>query len=50
MYTQVIRKYYYTSEQGSDEKRLDTTDWLKTRGIEAPAVFERAGAGREGPK
>jgi uncharacterized LabA/DUF88 family protein len=39
--TRVIRKYYFTSEQGTDEKRTETVDWLKARGFEIPHVFRR---------
>jgi uncharacterized LabA/DUF88 family protein len=44
--TRVIRKYYFTSEQGTDEKRVETADWLKSRGFEEPSVFRRAPNGR----
>lgn len=39
--TRVIRKYYFTSEQGSDERRTEAVDWLKDRGFEIPHVFRR---------
>jgi hypothetical protein len=39
--TRVVRRYYFTSEQGTDDKRAETTDWLKSRGFELPRVFRR---------
>jgi uncharacterized LabA/DUF88 family protein len=39
--TRVTRKYYFTSEQGADETRAETVDWLKGRGFEIPRVFRR---------
>jgi hypothetical protein len=39
--TRVIRKYYYTSVPGGEEKVRETADWLKQRRFEAPRVFPR---------
>jgi NYN domain len=39
--TRVIRKYYFTSEQGADDKRTQTEEWLKSRGFEIPHVYRR---------
>lgn len=39
--TRVIRKYYYTSVQGDDDKLVSTEDWLKNIGFEAPRVFKK---------
>src|SRR5690242_18494785 len=39
--TRIVRKYYFTSEQGDEDKRLGTADWLKSRGFEQPRVFRR---------
>lgn len=37
----VVRKHYYTSVQGDDDKMLEISDWLKSRGFEAPRVFKK---------
>jgi NYN domain len=39
--TRVTRKYYFTSERGTDETRAETIDWLKSCGFELPRVFRR---------
>jgi hypothetical protein len=39
--TKTIRRYYFTSEQGTDEKRTETVDWLKSRGFQVCRVFRR---------
>ena len=42
----VIRKYYYTSCFGDDQKREEVSDRLKEVGIEQPRVFKRMKNGR----
>lgn len=37
----VIRRHYYTSVQGDDNRILDIIEKLKAAGIEAPNVFKR---------
>jgi hypothetical protein len=37
----VVRRHYYTSVQGDDNKIKDVVDKLKAVGIEAPNVFKR---------
>lgn len=44
--TSIIRKNYFTSEQGTDDKRTETVDWLKSRGFERAHVFRRDKNGR----
>jgi uncharacterized LabA/DUF88 family protein len=39
--TRMVRKYYYTSVQGDEQRRSEVTAWLKARGFEAPRVFAR---------
>jgi uncharacterized LabA/DUF88 family protein len=39
--SRVIRKYYYTSVQGDDDKVTGVADWLKGRGFEMPRVFKK---------
>lgn len=39
--TRVIRKHYYTSQQGDDSVRIESEEWLKGRGFEMPRVFRR---------
>jgi uncharacterized LabA/DUF88 family protein len=39
--TRVMRKYYYTSVQGSHEAVQETSEWLKGCGFEAPRVFKK---------
>ena len=39
--TRFIRRYFFTSEQGTEEKRLETVDWLKEKGFQIPRVFPR---------
>jgi uncharacterized LabA/DUF88 family protein len=37
----VLRKYYYTSLRGDEERIVQVTEQLKEAGIEAPNVFKR---------
>ena len=39
--TDIVRKYYFTSVCGDENKRDETTDWLKEKGFEMPRVFRR---------
>jgi len=39
--TRVIRKHFYTSVQGDAPAIQETSDWLKSRGFEAPRVFQK---------
>lgn len=39
--TDIARKYYFTSVCGDEDKRDQTTDWLKGKGFELPRVFRR---------
>jgi uncharacterized LabA/DUF88 family protein len=39
--TRIMRKYYYTSLVGDDNKIAETADWLKSRGFESPRVFKK---------
>lgn len=43
---QYIRRYYYTSARGDDDKRDEYELKLKSLGIEAPRVFPRRKSGR----
>ncbi|MBI2870377.1 MAG: NYN domain-containing protein [Candidatus Omnitrophica bacterium] len=38
----VIRKYFYTSVQGDDDRLVAVTDALKAAGLEAPHVFKKS--------
>ena len=40
-YCRVVRRHYYTSAQGDDDKLKALTDRLKDVGIEAPFVFKK---------
>jgi len=45
-HTSLLRRYYYTSLKGDENARLETIDWLKSGGFEAPRVFRKDGNGR----
>jgi len=38
----VIRKYFYTSVQGNDDRLVAVTDALKAAGLEVPHVFKKS--------
>jgi hypothetical protein len=42
----LVRRHYYTSVRGDEQKRDQIEQWLKARGFEAPRVFPRDKNGR----
>jgi uncharacterized LabA/DUF88 family protein len=42
LWGRVVRKYYYTSVQGDNDKQTNIIDSLKNAGLEAPNVFKKA--------